>query len=54
MELESAVSGILQSIHIPPGGEAASGQEIATFAVKGDLQEPETARQGVSLRIILT
>ncbi len=45
MELESAVSGILQSIHIPPGGEAASGQEIATFAVKGDLQEPETARQ---------
>ena len=38
MELESAVTGVLRSISIPPGGEAAAGQVIANFAVGGDQQ----------------
>ncbi len=34
MELESAVSGRLQAVAIPAGGEAAAGQVIATFVIE--------------------
>jgi TPP-dependent pyruvate/acetoin dehydrogenase alpha subunit len=42
MELESTVTGRLQSQNVPAGGEAAPGQIIATFAMLSDPQpEPE-------------
>ena len=34
MELESAVTGLLHSIRVPAGREAAAGEVIATFAVE--------------------
>ena len=34
MELESAVTGTLQAVAVPAGGEAAAGQVIATFVVE--------------------
>jgi acetoin:2,6-dichlorophenolindophenol oxidoreductase subunit alpha len=46
MELESAVTGVLQSISIPPGGEAAAGQVIANFAVGDDQQASTAAQEG--------
>jgi acetoin:2,6-dichlorophenolindophenol oxidoreductase subunit alpha len=46
MELESAVTGVLRSISIPPGGEAAAGQVIANFAVGDDQQASALAHPG--------
>ena len=36
MELESAVTGMLQSIHIPPAVRPRRAKRSLTFAVKGD------------------
>jgi acetoin:2,6-dichlorophenolindophenol oxidoreductase subunit alpha len=44
MELESAVSGRLQALAVPAGGEAAAGQVIATFMI-ADAGEPTAARR---------
>jgi acetoin:2,6-dichlorophenolindophenol oxidoreductase subunit alpha len=46
VELESAVTGVLRSISIPPGGEAAAGQVIANFAVGDDQQLSAVALEG--------
>ena len=43
LEVESAVTGTLQAIEVNAGGEAASGQVLATVAVAADGEQPSDA-----------